>query len=362
MAEPIGWFTVNGVHVPIFDGQSKTDAYKKYINSKHGKDVVRLSNKQQDKEVDKDSMKILSRDEYDEFRNEQLDEYHRIEDEYNAEMENIRQQYAAGKLTAEEYDKATIAAYDKYNSANRDNRTYYILDSRKDQYMLIDKNDVFVSKSKEFDSSKSNEKLKTLNDDERQALTNYTSQYGYGSYSNVNKYLYDGSIYSGEDKVKASIKNIDSAMSKSSLGQNCQVYRGIEVSKLNNPEIIKAVDKFNNAVNKRSMTGMEKNLEELKSLKGKTIENKGYMSTSTHLDTNYSKRGVTLVINAKSSDKAIHIQSLSKYGGKQDTFMAAFTKGSIQHEDEILFNRNTNLKIRDIAVTETGIQLLCDTE
>lgn len=53
MAEPIGWFTVNGVHVPIFDGQSKADAYKKYIDSKHGKDVARLSSKSNTKSINK---------------------------------------------------------------------------------------------------------------------------------------------------------------------------------------------------------------------------------------------------------------------------------------------------------------------
>ena len=35
MAEIKGWFTVNGIHIPIMDGQSKGDAVKAYMNSKH---------------------------------------------------------------------------------------------------------------------------------------------------------------------------------------------------------------------------------------------------------------------------------------------------------------------------------------
>ena len=45
MAEIKGWFTMNGVHIPIIEGQSKTEAAKKYLGSKYGKDVAKLSNK-----------------------------------------------------------------------------------------------------------------------------------------------------------------------------------------------------------------------------------------------------------------------------------------------------------------------------
>lgn len=37
--EPIGWFTVNGVHVPIFEGQSKADAVKAHIAKQVNKDA-----------------------------------------------------------------------------------------------------------------------------------------------------------------------------------------------------------------------------------------------------------------------------------------------------------------------------------
>ena len=34
---------MNGVHIPIMKGQSKADAAKKYLNSKHGKDIANLN-------------------------------------------------------------------------------------------------------------------------------------------------------------------------------------------------------------------------------------------------------------------------------------------------------------------------------
>lgn len=45
MATIKGWFTMNGMHIPIMEGQSKAAAANKYMNSKHGKEVARLSSK-----------------------------------------------------------------------------------------------------------------------------------------------------------------------------------------------------------------------------------------------------------------------------------------------------------------------------
>ena len=45
MAGIKGWFTMNGMHIPILEGQSRADAAKNYMNSKYGKDVAKLSSK-----------------------------------------------------------------------------------------------------------------------------------------------------------------------------------------------------------------------------------------------------------------------------------------------------------------------------
>lgn len=55
MATIKGWFTMNGMHIPIMEGQSKAEAASKYINSKHGKDVAKLSSKTNNKNKFTDS-------------------------------------------------------------------------------------------------------------------------------------------------------------------------------------------------------------------------------------------------------------------------------------------------------------------
>lgn len=45
MANIKGWFTMNGMHIPIMEGQSKAEAAQKYMNSKHGKTVSKLTSK-----------------------------------------------------------------------------------------------------------------------------------------------------------------------------------------------------------------------------------------------------------------------------------------------------------------------------
>lgn len=57
MAEITGWFTMNGMHIPIMKGQSKTEAASKYMNSKHGKTVAKLSSKTKGKSGSKNISK-----------------------------------------------------------------------------------------------------------------------------------------------------------------------------------------------------------------------------------------------------------------------------------------------------------------
>jgi len=57
MAAIKGWFTMNGIHIPVMEGQSKAEAASKYMNSKHGKIVAKLSSKKYTKQkglTDKD--------------------------------------------------------------------------------------------------------------------------------------------------------------------------------------------------------------------------------------------------------------------------------------------------------------------
>lgn len=70
MAEIVGWFSLKGgAHIPIMKGQSKSEAAKAYMNSKHGKTVARLSSKTytKKKETNESSIKniLKNNDNYD---------------------------------------------------------------------------------------------------------------------------------------------------------------------------------------------------------------------------------------------------------------------------------------------------------
>ena len=53
MATIKGWFTMNGMHIPIMEGQSRAEAAKKYYASKYGKTVAKLSSKTSAKKQNK---------------------------------------------------------------------------------------------------------------------------------------------------------------------------------------------------------------------------------------------------------------------------------------------------------------------
>lgn len=55
MANIKGWFTMNGMHIPIMEGQSKAEAAQKYMNSKHGKTVSKLASKTYTKKKEQDA-------------------------------------------------------------------------------------------------------------------------------------------------------------------------------------------------------------------------------------------------------------------------------------------------------------------
>lgn len=77
MATIKGWFTMNGMHIPIMEGQSRAEAAKKYYASKYGKTVAKLSSNatnklnekekkaindwvHKDKNIDNESSQLLS--------------------------------------------------------------------------------------------------------------------------------------------------------------------------------------------------------------------------------------------------------------------------------------------------------------
>ena len=89
MAEIAGWFTVGGRHIPYMVGQSKAEAAKAYMNSKHGKDVARLSSKTYTKKKEASS------------GNKQLDNYRNM----NAEEVNQLSSKLFSQKSSEIFDE-----------------------------------------------------------------------------------------------------------------------------------------------------------------------------------------------------------------------------------------------------------------
>lgn len=344
------WRTIGGRRVFIKDGVDLATAMKMSGKFK----VIRKEEKPKSL---KD--KILSSDKKRELDNKRYKQADEVEKKYNEDKEKLLKDLKENKITDEEWNRKDLDRWEQYNKELRDLRQMSIYDYKKDNFLNLDKTDVFKEKGKEYTEGQ----ITNLTDSEKSAITDYTSQWSYGSYNSVNTLLYGEQTYGDKTKVKANIQELDNAMAKSKIGGEYQLYRGIEPSRINNEEIAKAITKINKAIEKGGINGgLEKNLDVIEKLKGTTIENKGFVSTSTYLDPNYMKRGVTLVINTKPEDRAIDIRSLSKYNGQQDKSYAAFTKGGIQTESEVLYDRDTNFKVKDIAITENGVFLLVDTE
>lgn len=337
MEEGGRWVTINGAHIFIKEGQSPMDAF---IKQKGGV-----------------QMKGYPEYETSEEHRERLIKNQELQKQYEQERdEKLKEIYSS-----KEYDEEkALKIMTDYNNRINALKQIVVYDEKNDRYIKVNNDDIFTDKNKIYNSINQ----VNLTSDEENSLTNYTSQYGYGSYSNVNRYLYEGKLSSFSDKeqIEKSISNISSAMEKNKIGGNYQLYRGIEPDRINNPKIQQAITKINKAVEKGGGKNLNKYVDDLYTMVGERISNKGYMSTSKTLDPNYKNRGVTLVVNTKPTDRAIDIQNISKYGGKQDTQYAAFSKGGLQRESEVLYDKNTDLIVKDIAITNSGVFFLCDTE
>ena len=348
------WRTIGGRRIFIKTGQNLSSAMKE-----SGK--FKIKNKKKETKTNSKNQ-IITQEEKNKKMIEIQNESKRLESERDKKNEKLKQLYNDGKIDNDKYDEEWLKINDEYRDKSQELGFKSIYDEKKDNYMTIEKDDIFYDESKDYLKKEKPSNTNEFTDQEKDSLYKYTTSYGNGSYNQINPHLYGENVFSEKSKVEENIANIDSAMQKSKIGGNYQLYRSIEPSKIGDENVAKTIEKINKAVKK----GGGKNLEELKtdleSLKGQTIENKGFVSTSTFLDSNYAQRGVTFVIDTKPTDRAIDIRSLSAYNGGRDKVAVAFSKGTIQTESEILYDRNTNFKIKDVAITDKGVLIHCDTE
>ncbi|MBC1827464.1 hypothetical protein HCI96_09985 [Listeria seeligeri] len=159
----------------------------------------------------------------------------------------------------------------------------------------------------------------SLSPTEIQAITDYTDIWYYG---NMNGYL-RGSV---EKLVPGNFERIErliNALSKAELPNNITVYRGT------NLEI------FDNLLNLKNT--------DYKDLIGKTIEEKGFMSTTSLKNQEFSG-DVTLVINAPKGSKGAYLGHFS----------------NSPKEAEILFNAGQKMLVKDVKITGDKLEVLVD--
>ncbi len=201
--------------------------------------------------------------------------------------------------------------------------------------------------------------IKSFTDNEKKAITDYTSEYGYGSYSNVNDYLRNGDNAKQVSKETIeSAKNITSALNKSTLGTDTYVFRGAEANMFKDEKIQKAIV-FANRIKDKGLKKTQKleKIEILNSLKGKIIKDKAPLSTSLYGGPFLSNRDVKITIKTKKSDKALNISALSKFGGASE--VPAFM-GTALPESELLYAPNTSFEIKDVKMTSYGVNILME--
>lgn len=196
-------------------------------------------------------------------------------------------------------------------------------------YEDISQNDKLIQELKEH--------TKTLDDATKKSIQKYTTGWE-GEYLKVNGIL-RGNLkeYEGltgvmtEDKIKQAkewINDIDKAMDKSPLPQNMKLYRGIS------HDGIKAIfknDEIANFIEKNEVN--ENNLIKIKdTLLNARYDELGYMSTS-YAKTSAYKSKTRFTVNAPQNLKGILVEDIG-----------------IGDEHEMLLERNTSWKIKDITV------------
>lgn len=237
----------------------------------------------------------------------------------------------------------------------------YIYDIKSDKYIIV--KDVvptktFYSGDSPYPSKESTKKnIDKLSSAEKSAITGYTSEYGYGSYNEVNGYLRNPNNKKYSQETIDSANNITSALNKAKLGTNTYVYRGVSAESFENPKMQKAILDANRMIKNGTNRKDLKFLDTLASLKGATITDKAPTSTSPSGGGFFSNGEVKMTIKTKKSDKAMDITSLSRFGGSSIT--PAFM-GVQQKESEVLYAPNTTFQITDVKVTSYGVNILME--
>lgn len=174
-------------------------------------------------------------------------------------------------------------------------------------------------------SIQSNKIFNSLSNEEKEAIKDYTGLNRMTSYIRGYKFESEES-----EKLRKYVELIFNLINRTELQEDIIVFRGANAKCL---EQIFTADEIQTISNSNN----EDNINEyLKKLEGKIIKNNGFTSTSTSLwsATNFAncKISTFFIINAK----------------KGINYLPLMNNSICKSEDEVLFNRNLNLKINKV--------------
>lgn len=244
--------------------------------------------------------------------------------------------------------KTTVGTYDM------DHNGYLVV---KDRGKYVMEN--LLDKDIKLDDELTKKNLENLTEQEVSSLADYTKEYGGINYSQVNKYMRTGE---GSEEVKQAAENISSALSKSKIGGEGMVFRGVDASVIGGKRLETELKKLRTALKKGTIKDASKILKATNDLVGQSFTDKAPMSTNAHYSSAYGQRDVVLAINVKKDTKGLDIKSLSAYGqGKKDAWTEKFGS-AINSESEVLLSPNTTLKFKNVTLDDKGVIIECDIE
>lgn len=288
-----------------------------------------------------------------------VSEYYRKRSEASEKQDELRKksldlldEKEAGKISDAEYEKAREKSIKEMN----DNRIPSGISDEKTGTMFVpSKKEDFAKVDNKLNEKATYENIKKMSAEQKKAIEDYTGEYTDGSYKNVNDYLRNGN---GSEATKKKAELVSNAIENSKLGSDMICFRGVDSDMFGDKKLSTAINQLKKGLEKGTVKDASKIIETIGSLQGKTIQDKGLMSSSPNYNSNYSNRDFTMRIHAKANTKACDITGLSKYGGKGDTTFGAMSASSM--ESEVLFAPNTKMKISKVTITDGGVCLDCD--
>lgn len=170
-----------------------------------------------------------------------------------------------------------------------------------------------------------------LTEGEKKALYEYTGS----SYIKINKALRSGNETS--EGIQKYIENMTNAIDKSRLDEPVWVRRGVSANG------VKGLFKVN-----------ELDKDTIKSFVGKSVTEKGFMSTGVSKESGFS--GINLEICLPQNTKAVYAEPFSAYGGTNSdgNWNGKETAKYIGEEAELIVQRGSVFEVKDIKVDDNG--------